>query len=233
MGRNLPYNRTDALEWTLSHLDRWEDVAGEIGLDEQGVQSMMQAAQAAREAMIEAEAARAEAKSATATWHRLADAMKAEVSTAIVTIKATAARAGQAQGDPAAERAVYGAAWLSFAGRPGPSPAPREPGAPTTDLDNHGAPVLRWTGKGPAGTRYMVHRQLDGETGWTAIGDTHEKTFVDRTLPAGTPSVVYQIVAKYGPHAVAGVATVMRLGSAPAQAPSAMAGGMAAQRAAG
>ncbi|UYV11521.1 MAG: hypothetical protein NCW75_09430 [Phycisphaera sp.] len=233
MGRNLPYNRTDALERTLSHLDRWEDVAGEIGLDEQGVQSIVQAAQAAREAMIQAEIARARAKAATATWHRLADAMKAEVSTAIVTIKATAAQAGQAQGDPAAERAVYGTAWLSYANKPGVAPAPDEPGQPTTGLDNNGAAVLAWTGKGPAGTRYAVRRQLEGETGWTAIGDTHEKAFVDRTLPAGTPSVAYQVVAKYGPHAVAGVPTVMRLGSAPAQTRAAMAGGLALQRAAG
>lgn len=228
MGRNLPYNRTDALEWTLSHLDRWEDVAGEIGLDEQGVQSMMQAAQAAREALIEAEIARARAKAATATWHALADAMKADVSAAIATIKATAAEQGRAGGDPA-ERAVYGAAWLSAPDKPGPAPAPREPGAPTTDLDNDGAPVLKWTGKGPAGTRYTVLRQLGDEGAWTVIGDTHEKRFTDRTLPGGTPRVGYQIVAKYGPHAVASVATMMRLGSAQTQTRTAM----AVQRAAG
>lgn len=220
MGRNMPYNRTDALEWTLSHIGRWEAVAGEIGLDEARVQSMRQAAQAAYDAMIEAEAARAKAKALTETWHRLADSMKADVSAAIATIKATAAAEGRTPGGGGqpAEKAVYAKALLSFGDKPGPAPAPREPSLPTTNLDNTGAVVLSWRGKGRAGTRYAVRRTLPGEATWTVVGDTHEKTFTDRTVPMGTPEIVYQIVARYGPHAVSGPATVMRIGSIGAEA---------------
>lgn len=217
MGRNLPYNRTDALEWTLSHLDRWEDVAGEIGLDEQGVQSMMQAAQAAREALIEAEIARDRAKAATATWHRLADAMKAEVSASVSQIKTTAAleaRAPGGGGEPV-ERAIYTKAWLSYPGTPGKAPAPQEPGLPLAHMDGSGAVVLAWTGKGPSGTRYTVMRDLGSANAWTILGDTHDKTITDRTVPIGTPSVAYRVVAKYGPHAVEGPATLIRFGSIP------------------
>ncbi|MEQ9094878.1 MAG: hypothetical protein RIE32_01290 [Phycisphaerales bacterium] len=225
MGRNLPYNRTDALEWTLSHLDRWDQVAGEIGLDGPRVQSMRDAAQAARAALVEAEVARARARAATEAWHRLADAMKAEVSASVSLIKTTAALAartpgGGGGGGEAAERAIYTKAWLSFPGKPSAAPPPETPGLPTTNLQNGGAIVLAWTGRGPAGTRYTVRRKLEHETGWTLVGDTHEKRFVDRTLPIGTPVALYQIVAKHGPHAVAGPVTRMQLGSAPPVAPS-------------
>ncbi|MFI4917575.1 MAG: hypothetical protein ACIAS6_13855 [Phycisphaerales bacterium JB060] len=222
MGRNLPYNRTDALEWTLSHLDRWDQVAVEIGLDGQRVQSLRDAAQAARAALVEAEVARARARAATEAWHRLADAMKAEVSASVSLIKTTAALAARSPGgggEPA-ERAIYTRAWLSYPGKPSAAPPPEAPGLPTTNLQNGGAIVLAWTGRGPAGTRYTVQRKLEHQAGWTLVGDTHEKRFVDRTLPIGTPVALYQIVAKHGPHAVAGPITRMQLGSAPPVAPS-------------
>ncbi len=224
MGRNLPYNRTDALEWTLSHLDRWEAKAGEIGLDETRVHSMRQAAQAAREALIEAEIARNRARAATATWHRLADAMKADVSASVSLIKTTAAleaRAPSGGGEPA-ERAIYTTAWLSYPGKPGRAPAPDAPGLPRAHMDSGGAVVLAWMGRGPSGTRYTVMRDLGcdgaGANAWTILGDTHDKAFTDRTVPIGTASVAYRVVAKHGPHAVEGPATLMRLGSASAPA---------------
>ncbi len=219
MGRNLPYNRTDALEWTLSHLGRWEAVAGEIGLDELRVLSMMDAAQAAREALIEAEIARARARAATATWHRLADAMKAEVSASVSLIKTTAALEARVPGGggESAERAIYTKAWLSFPGTPSRAPAPRAPGLPLAHMDGSGGVVLAWTGKGPSGTRYTVMRDLGSANAWTILGDTHDKTITDRTVPIGTPSVAYRVVAKYGPHAVEGPATLIRFGSIPGQ----------------
>jgi hypothetical protein len=81
-----------------------------------------------------------------------------------------------------------------------PSPVP-PPGTPTdfiVTLNPDGSLKLRWKCANPAGsmgTMYQVSRRIGSGGPLVQIGGSGVKSFLDATVPAGTPAVTYQITA--------------------------------------
>ncbi|UYV13908.1 MAG: hypothetical protein NCW75_06365 [Phycisphaera sp.] len=205
MGTNMPQNRREALLWVESHAAAWNDNAAAIGLDPQTVATVISAAASARQDLTTSLAVRDASKGATQTWYGTADGMKDLASDAVLAIKAFA----EASENP---QAVYDLADISGASAPSPAEPPAEPTGLSATLNNNGQVELSWKGKGPAGTFYLVTRQLAGETSFAFLGDTTSKAFTDTTVPAGTASASYQVTARHTVNTVPGEPILVRFG---------------------
>jgi len=111
-----------------------------------------------------------------------------EFGTAVIsTIKAFADISGD-------DQSVYAAAEID----PDGAPAPLAPPVPATnvraDLLNTGEIKLAWKGTVANGTFYAVWRRLDSETEYETLGSVSAKSFVDTTIPLGTPEANYYLV---------------------------------------
>lgn len=216
MGVNLPRRKRQKIEWVQARAPVWSADPAAIGLTSQQaaqVEARLAAARAAQRAAIEARAA---ALVATQMYTEAARALHTSAAEAIATIKSFA----EASGDPGGSAEVYRQAMVSApAGGAGPARRPAEVGAVTTGLRNDGAIELRWRLRAPTatGTRYFIHRRIEGETGFTMVADTARKVFIDRGVPAGSLAVSYFVVAKRGDFASApSEAVTMPLGALPA-----------------
>ena len=101
----------------------------------------------------------------------------------------------------ASPNAVYSLAQIPPPAAPAPAPAPNQPSNVTVSLEPSGAITLRWkcTNAAPgAGTFFSITRKLPGESTFTLVGNTGEKTFSDVTLMQGTPSALYIIQGHRG-----------------------------------
>lgn len=96
---------------------------------------------------------------------------------------------------------VYSLAQIPPPAAPTPAPAPNQPTGVTVSLESSGAITLKWkcANAAPnAGTFFSIKRKLSGETMFTQVGSTGEKSFTDVTLMQGTPSAIYIIQGHRG-----------------------------------
>ena len=114
MGRNLPPQRSAALDWTTERLATWTANATQIGLTSQAVLAVASAISSATNLRSAAGTARANSKSATLAYHNAADQALEQVRDLILEVKAFAASTDDPQ--------VYVLADLSP--KDGPSPTP-------------------------------------------------------------------------------------------------------------
>ncbi|MEQ9095922.1 MAG: hypothetical protein RIE32_06625 [Phycisphaerales bacterium] len=205
MGRNLPSQRSAALDWTTERLATWTANAAAIGVDPTTVSAVSSAIATATNLRTAAGAARANSKSATASYHNAADEALDMVRDLILEVKAFAASTD----DPR----VYVLADLSPKANPSETPPPEAPSDVLYALQFDGSLQLRWKGKGPQGTFYVVKRKLAGESAFTMIATTTDKSFTDNAIPFGTDSVQYQILAQQTDKVVQGPVVPVKLGS--------------------
>lgn len=205
MGRNLPSQRSEALDWTTDRIAKWTANAALIGLDPGTVSAVATAVAAATNLRTAAGAARASSKSATASYHNSADEALDLVRDLILEVKAYAASTDNPQ--------VYVLADLSAKAAPGETPAPDAPSDVLYTLLPNGSLDLRWKGKGPQGTFYIIKRRLVGESAFSMIATTTDKTFTDNAIPYGTDSVQYQVLAQQTDKVVQGPIVPVQLGS--------------------
>lgn len=205
MGRNLPPQRSAALDWTTERLATWTDNAAQIGLDPATVSAVASAVASATNLRTAAGSARAASKSATSSYYNSADEALDLVRDLILEVKAYAASTD----DPA----VYALADLSAKAPPGETPAPEAPSEVGFTLQFDGSLDLRWKGKGPQGTFYIVKRKLDGESAFSMIATTTDKAYTDNAIPFGTDRVEYQIWAQQTDKVVQGPVVPVKLGS--------------------
>ena len=204
MGRNLPSERGNALDWITERLATWADNAAAIGLDAADVAAVASATAQADTARTAAGAARASSKSKTQDYYDKADAAIEGARDLILTVKAFAASSDDPQ--------VYVLADLSPIAPRGETPAPDAPSDVNTTLLPDGGLQLNWKGKGPQGTFYIITRQLAGETAFTTIATVTDKSFTDSSIPFGTDQVLYQIRAQQTDKVTQGPIVTVRLG---------------------
>ena len=190
MGSNLPSERRQALNWLEARIATWVANPTGIGLTSAAVIDLSQQVVNTRAAFTSVTAIRAEAKNETVTANGIADGMHMAAGPVIANIKNFADN----QTNP---QLIYDAANISPQSPPSPTPAPATPTNLKANLGSNGSVFISWDGTGATGTLYEVYRRVDGETGFTLLGNVDAKTkeFNDATLPLGTTFATYQIRA--------------------------------------
>ena len=191
----LPESRLDQVDFFETRISPWGLNAVAIGLTiaQTGAQSALTgAARNSHENMI---TARNAARAATAQFYADSDAMRANGADLIKIIKAFASSTD----DPN----VYTLAQIPAPAAPTPLPPPEIPTDLQSALLNSGSVELTWRGSVSPGGNFTVWRSLtptpgSGVLGFVQIGLTGIKTFVDDTLPAGTPAATYFVKAHRG-----------------------------------
>ena len=188
MASVLPKSVVARIEWAEGHVAPFTANAVAIGISAPIAVDFESKTEAARAALV----ARNAAKDALANRENdLRMAMLALTDTAGAIVNTVHAKADMV-GD-----SVYSLASIPVPAIPGPRP---DPGTPTdfkVELNNDGSINLTWAcnNSGNAGTQYQVWRKLDAETEWIGRGATGVRKFVDATIPAGTKSATYKIMA--------------------------------------
>jgi hypothetical protein len=170
----------------------WVARADEIGATPAAAAAVADRLAAARAKYDAAYAAREAARNATAELKAaVRDLMRAGADV-VKQVRAKAAVEGDG---------VYSLALIPPPAAPSRIPAPGLPTGFTATLLPDGALKLRWKCPNPAnavGTVYQVSRRIGDAGGggpFVAAGVVGKRTFVDTTLPAGTASVTYEVVA--------------------------------------
>lgn len=185
----LPNGRIDKVQFFQNRLEPWTENASEIGSSPAEIAEFADVVAAARAAYLAQQMAQQAARNATATFNQAVAQMSEKGSAIIQKVRAKAATDGNQ---------IYSLASIPVPAQPSPVPAPGEPTALSVKLTGLGTLLLSWKCDNPAnavGTIYQIHRQLDYVGEFVLIGMTGTKLFEDRTLPAATASVVYQITA--------------------------------------
>lgn len=188
MGRNLPTNRSNAIDWINERLAAWIANAEAIGLTTEQTTQLTTLAQAATSARTAAFQARNAAKDATVLYYGAADELAAYARDLVSTIKAYAETTG--------DMSVYSTASVSPKDPPSPVGSPVQPTNLRATILNSGGVRLEWDGSLASGTVFEVQRKLDSQTGAPVlIGVAGEKHFIDDAVPVGTSSVQYRVRA--------------------------------------
>ncbi len=188
----IPQSYPAAIDWTIDHLANWPNDPTEIGLDAARVLELTQLKDVAAAALANARQLDDDKKAAFEAYNNAAKAMRDYASQSVGIIRSFA----KASDDPSA---VYSLAQIPAPAEPSPAPAPGVPFGFNVNLLQDGAIELSFEcdNGGEGGVSYEVRRR-DG-TGQTApfnfVLNATERRFVDDTIPPGTPTVTYRIVA--------------------------------------
>lgn len=182
----LPEQINERIMWFEQRIASWIATPAAIGLTAAQCTALDLAIKAARNAYNAAAAARIAAKNATIGQATNVRSMTALGSDALRFIKAYA----EAQPNPLT---VYQAASV-----PPPAPAtPPGPPVPPTDVTGDpnadGTVTVKWKGSTAYQTFFTVWRRVGNSTQWTQVGSVATKSFLDDSVPAGSPSVTYVI----------------------------------------
>ena len=182
--RTIPRTILKKIEFFEFHIDQWAANAETLGLTDEAIAQLGARLTAARAAYDTAQTLRQQARSATTTQSAALDSLMELGSAIVATIRAKARLTGD---DPS----IYATARLSPAKAPEPLPPPAVAEDLQATLLNSGALRLDWEGTTANGTCYTIWRQLGRSAPATLLGAVCTRSFVDDTLPAGTPEAVY------------------------------------------
>ncbi len=87
---------------------------------------------------------------------------------------------------------------LNVRAMPSPLPPPGKPDRFRVTLSGDGSVELAWKCNNPPGSRgtiYQVERRVGGGSAFTFLGASGTKRFIDTSIPAGAPSLTYQVQA--------------------------------------
>ncbi len=182
--RTIPRQLIKKIEFFEYHIDQWAANAQTLGITAQTIAELGERLAAARAAYDTAQALRQKAKSATTRQNAAIDALMELGSAIVATIRARAKLSGD-------ETTIYATSRLAPAKTPAPLPPPAMATNLSSTLLNSGALRLDWEGTTANGTCYTIWRQLDPDAPATLLGAVCARSFVDETLPAGTPEAIY------------------------------------------
>ncbi|MEO1277734.1 MAG: hypothetical protein AAFV77_02125 [Planctomycetota bacterium] len=191
----IPQSYPAAIDWCTDHLANWPADPTTIGLDSDRVAQLASLTAAASAALTNARQLDEDKKAAFAAYNDAAKSMRDYASQSVGIIRGFA----KASEDPST---VYTAAQIPAPAEPSPAPPPGVPFDFNVNLLQDGSIELSFecdngSGGGGGGVSYEVRRR-DG-TGQTDpfnfVLNATERRFVDDTIPAGTASVTYRIVA--------------------------------------
>ncbi len=183
----VPSKIADRLAFYEQHLPIWATDPTAIGLNVGQISNLATFVADARAKFDATQDARADARAATTLQTNAMATMSDLGADLIKTIRAYA----ETTNDPN----VYGIAQI-------PPPAPPTPAGPPDKPTELEARILlpfgiglTWKGTTAQSAYFGIWRQLPGETAFSMIKTTSEKSFEDRTLPGGIDGVVYYIAA--------------------------------------
>lgn len=193
-----PNSIDDFINFAITHADTWKDAPEQVGLSRQQADEAEAVAltmRSAREASVQAHA---DAESATITQDAAIASGRKKFADYIGTIKLHAER----QTDP---NDVYAAADLPLPKPRRALPAPETPANIKASLNTDGSILITWQpparGAFRGKTFFQVQRTLTGScTGaadipYDTIAVSHDRRFMDLTIPAGYTKVTYRIIA--------------------------------------
>lgn len=190
---NLPTNRFDQLQWFEARITTWTANATSLNLTAGAMTTFAGQITSARTAYDEMMEIRAAAKAATENWYNASTKMVAPGRGHIATIKAFA----EASSNPN----VWVLSMMDPPAPPSPAVAPSVPANVTGTVSATGLVTVSWnaTPSGPtSGIIFIMQRKRQGESGWTVIGATQEKSFIDPSANVAAGNVSYQIRAQRG-----------------------------------
>jgi hypothetical protein len=189
MSNILPPTALAKVEFFENHTADWSSNAVAIGTTAGAVTALTTKTTAARAAYNAQQLAQEQAKAATQTFKDAVAAMALAGTDIIKQVKAKAATDGNS---------IYTLALLPVPAIPAPIPAPGTPTNFVVELSQGGALTIKWKCANPAGsqgTMYQVSRRIGSTGPLIIIGATGNKRFVDDSVPSGSASVTYRIVA--------------------------------------
>ena len=185
----VPQTHAEKIQYFQAHIAKWLENADAIGLSAAEVAEIEAKTLAARQALNQRNEARAAARSATLGLKMALAELSEAGSQAIMKIRTRAATYGNS---------VYAMANLPAPAQPSPLGAPGTPYDFKAALDSMGALTLRWKCKNPrnaVGTMYQVWRRRGYEGRPEFLGASGRRRFIDCTVPEGSATLVYEIVA--------------------------------------
>lgn len=185
----LPDQINDRIEWFEQRITSWIASPTSIGLTASQCQALDDAIKTARDNYDAAQLARIASKNATLGQRSAVNSMTNLGSDALRFIKAYA----NAQPNP---NAVYQAASVPPPATPTPSGPPKVPTDVIADPNADGTVTIKWKGSTANQTFFSVWRRVGNSTQWTQIGSVATKSFIDASVPAGSPTVTYFIRAQ-------------------------------------
>jgi hypothetical protein len=189
MSSVLPPTRLGRVEFCEQHTTPFSTNAVAIGTTTTAVTDLTTRTTAARAAYNAQQAAKNAARAATNEYKLAVAAMTSAVADILKQIKTKAAISGDS---------VYSLAEIPVPATPSPKPAPGTPTGFVVTLNPDGSLNLKWKCPNPpgaSGTMYQVSRKLGAAGDFAPLGATGTRSYVDVTVPAGTPVVTYQIRA--------------------------------------
>lgn len=180
------------LAWFEQHSALWQATPTAFGITAPIALALNAVIGQARKDFDSANAARLASKQATVTQNESFRDMRRDGGDVVNTIKAFIEQSGNT--------ALWGQAGLEPPAPRGTTPPPTAAFELATNLDSEGNLTLTWKAsqpRGVSGVVYFVRRSLNNAA-FVQINTVGEKVCIDTTIPQGTTSVAYNIVAKRG-----------------------------------
>lgn len=190
MATILPESKSELLAFCQSHAPVWSADPSAIGLTAGEVAQLAAASAEAAATALASAAAQNAARAATHADNTAQAALHALAAGLISRIKFRA----ETSDDPA----VYARAQIPAPQARSVTPPPAQPALLRAALEPAGGLTIRWKAANASGSGtvvYQVSRRLPGEATFTLVGLSggRDKSFTDRTLPAGSPAVQYMV----------------------------------------
>jgi hypothetical protein len=184
----IPRTISGKLDFWTVHKVVWTGEETTLGLttgQTTQLATLLTTAQTARTAQLEALSA---AKAATATFENAMKALDDFGAVLVTAIKAKATITG--------DNGIYAKAQLPAPKTPASAGIPPIPGNVRATINTDGAVQIVWGGSTRFQTSFEIYRQLAGQSGWSIVGSSAKRSFIDSTVPVGAGTAAYKIVAK-------------------------------------
>ncbi len=185
----VPKSRSGIRNFYRARAARWAQRAAELRIDPAMAAELAALSDEAEQAYVQQYEAMRAARVATLRYNELVKKLGARGAKVIALIRSQAEYY-----DPS----LLQRAQLAPPAPKSPIGPPGKPFKFTTTLVDGGALVLKWQcrhPRGAEGTAYNVFRRLGHDGVWEYVGKTGKKTMVDDTIPPGTASLTYRIIA--------------------------------------
>lgn len=184
----VPASVQGLIDFCNEHQPVWAIEPSKVGLTSGDLVDFQEQITATTAALSAQAAAKGVAKSSTLTANTEVGLLRKNAGTLVRTIVAYA----EASDDP---MSVFASAQIPPNAAPSPSLPPGQPNDISATLDDEGNITLKWKCVNPAGGNvvYSVMRRTDSTGTFTQVGVTGSRAFTDATIPAGSPSMQYQI----------------------------------------
>jgi hypothetical protein len=171
----LPATGIGRITFAEAHLTTWQANAAAIGLTAPQLAAIGVAVTEARTAYDNAQVARNASRSATQTMNNAVAEM--------VELLAEAIRAIKLKADQDDNPDVYALADIPAPQSPSPAGPPEAPESLVASPNADGTVTLKWQGSSANATFFSIWRKKVTDQGWTNLGSTSKKSFIDDTIP--------------------------------------------------